>query len=182
MKPPKAVLLDVDGTLVDSNEAHARAYVDAGRDLGLSLAFDDVLRRIGKGGDKLIPEVSGEPEDEGVGARIAARKKAVFLERYLPRLVPTPGARDLLLRLREERIRRVVATSAGRAELGRGDELLMIGDTPYDVAAALRAGVRIVALRCGGWGDDDLRGALAIYDDPRAVLADFERSPLAGRG
>jgi phosphoglycolate phosphatase-like HAD superfamily hydrolase len=47
----------------------------------------------------------------------------------------------------------------------------MIGDTPYDVEAASRAGVAAIALRCGGWDDEALRGALAIYDGPWDLLA-----------
>src|SRR5262249_14733086 len=41
-------------------------------------------------------------------------------------------------------------------------QVVMLGDTPYDVEAACRAGVRIIALRCGGWGDPDLAGAAAV--------------------
>ena len=48
----------------------------------------------------------------------------------------------------------------------------MIGDTPYDVEAARRAGVASIGLRCGGhWSNADLRGAIAIFDDPAALLA-----------
>jgi HAD superfamily hydrolase (TIGR01549 family) len=50
------------------------------------------------------------------------------------------------------------------------DEAVMIGDTPYDIEAASKAGVRCIAVRCGGWDDESLRGAVAIYDDPAAVL------------
>jgi phosphoglycolate phosphatase-like HAD superfamily hydrolase len=55
----------------------------------------------------------------------------------------------------------------------------MIGDTPYDVEAASRAGVRAVAFRCGGWDDARLKGAVAIYDGPADLLARFAQSPLA---
>jgi hypothetical protein len=52
---------------------------------------------------------------------------------------------------------------------------LMIGDTPYDVEAAQRAGVPIITVRCGGlWNDADLRGSLSIFDDPADILAHFE--------
>lgn len=54
----------------------------------------------------------------------------------------------------------------------------MIGDTPYDVEAATKAGVVVVALRCGGWEDDALSGAAAIYDDPRDLLAHLGSSPF----
>jgi phosphoglycolate phosphatase-like HAD superfamily hydrolase len=50
----------------------------------------------------------------------------------------------------------------------------MIGDTPYDVVAGSRAGVRVIAFRCGGWGDEDLRGAAAIYDGPWDLLAHID--------
>jgi phosphoglycolate phosphatase-like HAD superfamily hydrolase len=55
----------------------------------------------------------------------------------------------------------------------------MIGDTPYDVEAADRAGIRTVAFRCGGWDDHALRGAIAIYDGPWDLLAKLDESPLA---
>ena len=54
----------------------------------------------------------------------------------------------------------------------------MIGDTPYDVEAAQRAGVPVIAFRCGGWSDHDLEGALAIYDGPWHLLSSLEDSAL----
>lgn len=59
------------------------------------------------------------------------------------------------------------------------DEAVMIGDTPYDVEAAKRAGIRIIAVRSGGWGDADLAGALAIYDHPADVLEHFSETPFS---
>jgi phosphoglycolate phosphatase-like HAD superfamily hydrolase len=66
----------------------------------------------------------------------------------------------------------------------RADEVVMIGDTPYDIEAATRLDVPTVALRCGGWWDDyALSGAVAIYDDPADLLAHYHESPLGqGRG
>ncbi len=55
----------------------------------------------------------------------------------------------------------------------------MIGDTPFDVEAAKRAGVSAAILRCGGWwNDDSFEGALAIYDDPADLLEKLAASPL----
>ena len=63
------------------------------------------------------------------------------------------------------------------------DRVLMFGDTPYDIEAAARAGVRTIALRCGGgWSEQDLAGALAIFDDPLDLLLHYDESPLVGRG
>jgi phosphoglycolate phosphatase-like HAD superfamily hydrolase len=57
----------------------------------------------------------------------------------------------------------------------------MVGDTPYDIESALRAGVRTIAFRSGGWQDPDLAKAVAIYDGPWDLLARMDESPL-GRG
>jgi phosphoglycolate phosphatase-like HAD superfamily hydrolase len=55
----------------------------------------------------------------------------------------------------------------------------MVGDTPYDIEAAGRAGMACIALRSGGWSDDALRGAVAIYDDPADLVAHFDELPFA---
>ncbi len=60
-----------------------------------------------------------------------------------------------------------------------GSEAIMVGDTPYDIEAAIRAGMLAIAVRCGGWRDPDLKGAIAIYDGPRDLLAHLAESPLA---
>jgi HAD superfamily hydrolase (TIGR01509 family) len=61
------------------------------------------------------------------------------------------------------------------------DRCVMLGDTSYDVEAATKSGVKVVAVRCGGSGDDDLRGAAEIYDDPAQVLERYAET-LIGRG
>ena len=61
------------------------------------------------------------------------------------------------------------------------DQTVMLGDTPYDIEAAEKAGVRTIALRCGGWPDNELKGALAIYNDPADLLAHYDASPLANK-
>ena len=66
-----AVLFDVDGTLVNSNDAHAHAWVEAFAEAGITVDFERVRRSIGMGGDKLMPEVAGIEEDSPVGARIS---------------------------------------------------------------------------------------------------------------
>lgn len=72
-----------------------------------------------------------------------------------------------------------------KAALERGElkpaEAIMLGDTPYDVEAATKARVAVIALRCGGWHDADLRGALAIYDDPADLLERYDESPIRKR-
>jgi phosphoglycolate phosphatase-like HAD superfamily hydrolase len=214
------VLLDVDGTLIDSNDAHARAWVDALRAHGYVVSFEQVRPLIGMGGDKLLPELTGLDPDSGDAERIGATRGELFLERELPTLRATRGARELLEHLLARGLELTVATSAKSREVralleqaGVSDLIelassaddadrskpdpdivraalrlsesqaahsVLLGDTPYDVEAATRSRVRTIALRCGGWWDDEaLGGAAAIYDDPADVLANYAESPLA---
>jgi beta-phosphoglucomutase-like phosphatase (HAD superfamily) len=64
---PRAAILDVDGTLVDSNDAHAHAWVTAFNEAGIDVSSDRVRRAIGMGGDKLLPHVSGLSAESKVG-------------------------------------------------------------------------------------------------------------------
>lgn len=73
----------------------------------------------------------------------------------------------------------VIEAALARLGLDAG-EVMMIGDTPYDIEAAARVGVRTIALRCGGWDEADLTGAVAVYADPAELLAKFDLSPLTG--
>lgn len=216
-----AVILDVDGTLVDSNDAHARAWVQAFGDHGITVAFDLVRRAIGMGGDKLMPAVAGIEEDSETGEKIGERRGEIFRQSFLPHLQPFQGVRALIERFAQDGYVLAVASSAKKEEL---DPLLdaagvsslisrrtssddaerskpdpdivqaavaragidpagaiMLGDTPYDVEAALRAGIRIVGLECGGWSRNDLKGASEVYRDPADLLARYDGSIFASR-
>jgi HAD superfamily hydrolase (TIGR01509 family) len=211
----KGVLLDIDGTLLFSNEAHARAFAEAADELGLKSDLPHIRRLIGKGGDKLIPEAFGVDSESPQGKKLGKLKVKIFSERYLPTLQPTPGARALVIRLLEDKLKVIVATSAKKTEARRlleragledlltemasaddaeeskpdpdilqaalkrigvtAGAAVMIGDTPYDVEAAQRAGMRMIAVRCGGWTDHDLKGASAVCDDPAELLVRYEQ-------
>jgi HAD superfamily hydrolase (TIGR01509 family) len=131
----KAVLFDVDGTLIDSNDQHARAWVAALAEAGYSIPFERVRPLIGMGGDKVLPElVPGLEEDSPQGKAIGEARKRSFKERELDTIPPTRGARELLEAVRARGVRVVVATSAKKSEL---DGLLARGDLGplVDVAA-----------------------------------------------
>jgi HAD superfamily hydrolase (TIGR01509 family) len=119
----EGVIFDVDGTLIDSNDAHAQAFVDALRESGYDIPFERVRRLIGKGADKLIPELIGKCDET-----VADRKKVIFKKQYLPRLRAFPKVEELLQKLRDLHVRLVVASSAGKDEL----------DALLDVAHASR--------------------------------------------
>ena len=112
-----ALILDVDGTLVESNEAHARAWVDVLTEDGFSVSVPQVQRLIGMGSDKLLPAAIGLDKDTPLGAQLTERRKEVFESRYLGSLKPTRGARALLDRLRADGIDLVVASAAEGEEL-----------------------------------------------------------------
>lgn len=219
MTPVRGVIFDVDGTLVDSNDEHARAWVEALAEFGYDARFDEARRLIGMGGDKILPALAGVEKESPEGARIAERRAELFTERYLPGLKAFPGAKDLLARIADLGIRIVVASSARKEELKKlleiagatryvedstsssdaerskpdpdiveaaferlgmkPGEVVMVGDTPYDIEAAGRAGIRTIGFRSGGWTDSGLSGAIAVYDGPADLAAHIDESPIA---
>ena len=108
----RTVLLDVDGTLIDSNDAHARAWVESLRAHGYVVPFEQVRPLIGMGGDKLLPELTGLDPESGEAERIGETRSELFLEEELRSLQPTRGARSLLEHLLGVGFELVVATSA----------------------------------------------------------------------
>ena len=122
----RAVLFDVDGTLVDSVDAHARAWAAAFAEAGYPIPIERIRPLIGMGGDRILPAlIPSLREDREPGKTIAARRAAIFRERELPSVRPARGARELLLAVRARRARVVVASSAKKDEL---DGLLARGD------------------------------------------------------
>jgi len=108
----RTVLLDIDGTLIDSNDAHARAWVDSLRDHGYVIPFEEVRPLIGMGGDKMLPILTGLDPDSGEAKRMTETRSQLFLKGELPTLRPTKGARALLEHLTSMGMELVVATSS----------------------------------------------------------------------
>src|SRR5215204_695544 len=113
----RTVLLDIDGTLIDSNDGHARAWVDSLRAHGYVVPFEQVRPLIGMGGDKVLPELTGLDPESGEAKRMSVTRSELFLERELPTLQPTRGARELLGHMLAEGLELVVATSAKTDEV-----------------------------------------------------------------
>ena len=113
----KGVIFDVDGTLLDSNDAHARSWVDAFAEAGYEVPFDVVRPLIGMGADKLLPKTIGISNESTEGKKLVERCSEIFQERHLPRLCPFKGARDLVQRVRSDGLKALVATSARDEQL-----------------------------------------------------------------
>ncbi len=114
----QGVIFDVDGTLVDSNDAHARAWQEALQEAGYRIPFERIRRLIGMGADQLLPEAIGVAANTPSGEAIAERRGQVFRERYLPQVKPLPGSRELVRRLRRDGYLLAIASSAQPDELG----------------------------------------------------------------
>ena len=205
--PTPSVLLDLDGTLVDSVYLHVVTWHRALKSAGYDVPAWRIHEGIGMGGERIVPWLIGRHVDDAEELKDAHKK--LFLD-LASELVPTPGAHDLLDDLRRREVPFIVATSAGGEtaeallaaldnpevevfnadsvdspkpapdllaaaleELGTStDDATMVGDSPWDAEAADRIGVRMLAVRCGGFGDGRLldAGASAVVDDPRALV------------
>jgi len=218
----QGVILDIDGTLVLSNDAHAQAWVEAFAAFGYEVKFEEVRPLIGMGGDQVLPKfASGLSSEEGKGKEIADHRKELIINKFSSNLAPANGTRQLISRMQDEGLHLIIATSATSQELTvllkaaqvddllnqdeaatssdakaskpapdivqvalkslkmQPDQVVMLGDTPYDIESANKAGVGVIAFRCGGFKDSQLKNALAIYNDPADLLAHYEESPLA---
>jgi HAD superfamily hydrolase (TIGR01509 family) len=120
-------LLDVDGTLIDSNAAHARAWVEAFAEHEVKATFEQVVRLIGMGGDKLVPAVTGI-DDAKWTKRLGERKNALFFERHFDGIAVFPQVRALLERMKAAGLTLVVATSAKDEELEKFLALAGVAD------------------------------------------------------
>lgn len=219
--PIKAILFDIDGTLVDSNDQHVTAWDQVFRDEGATFDRQLIHDQIGKGADMLVPTLMPDT-DEDTHERLGEAHGKIFKAQFLEGVKPFPGARDLLVRVHEAGQKVILASSASKAELdhyldlldahdlvaatttsddvgntkpapdifatalGKLDgcvpsEAVVVGDTPYDIQAAVKCGIATVALRSGKFSDEALReaGAVCLYDDVAALLANYDQSPLA---
>jgi HAD superfamily hydrolase (TIGR01509 family) len=114
----RAVLFDIDGTLMDSVNLHAQAWQEALARFGKEVKYEDVRSQIGKGGDKLLPVFLDEEELERFGEDLDEYRGGLYERQYLPWAKPFPGARDLLARLKQAGTLVGLASSCKRTELG----------------------------------------------------------------
>jgi HAD superfamily hydrolase (TIGR01549 family) len=212
-----AAILDVDGTLVDTNFHHAIAWYRAFRQHGVSLPIWRIHRSIGMGGDQLVSSLVGKPFDEEHGEAVRAAEKVLYME-LIDEVQPLEGARDLIADLRERGHSVVLASSAKPDEIDHYIDLLdarpliedrtdagdventkpepdlvqaavekagggtavMVGDSTWDCESAKRAGVPVLAVLTGGFGEQELldAGAVAVFHSLVHLREELENTPL----
>jgi HAD superfamily hydrolase (TIGR01549 family) len=119
-----AAILDIDGTLVDSNYQHTLAWYGALREHGHTVSMFRVHRLIGMGGDQLVRALLGDEVEERQGDAIRETEKERYMERYIDTVQPLDGARDLIVRLKEADRQVVLASSAKPDEVEHYLDLL----------------------------------------------------------
>jgi HAD superfamily hydrolase (TIGR01509 family) len=220
----KAVIFDIDGTLVDSVDLHAQAWKDTFKNFGKDVPYEQVRHQIGKGADQLLPVFFSREELEELGDEIEQYRSDIFKREYLPRVRAFPKVRELFERVTKGGKRIVLASSAKEDEInaykkianiddlvevetssddaekskphpdifkaaleGLGDvrpeDVIVVGDTPYDAEAAGKLGIRTIGLLSGGFPESELRsaGASRIFEDPADLLQSYDESPLGER-
>ena len=110
MAEPTIAVLDVDGTLIDSNYQHALAWYRALRSVGETYPCWRLHRLIGMGGDQLVTTLGGEDLERRVGDE-AREQQGKEVDAMLDEMSPLPGARDLLVAIKERGHRLVLASS-----------------------------------------------------------------------
>jgi HAD superfamily hydrolase (TIGR01509 family) len=113
----KAVIFDIDGTLVDSVDFHAQAWQEAFRKYGHDIALQDIRQQIGKGGDQLIPVFLNPEQQKQYGKQLEEDRGQIWKSKYMHRVRPFPRVRELMQRLLNDGKQIALASSA------KGDEL-----------------------------------------------------------
>src|SRR3954451_2228951 len=202
---PPAAILDIDGTLVDTNYQHAIAWYRAFRQHGIVLPVWKIHTHIGMGGDQLVASLTSSEVDESVGDDIRSAEKALYMA-LIEEVEPVSEAREFVADLKERGHTVVLASSAKADEVehyldlldardladdwtssadveetkpapdlvqtalekegGEPSDAVMIGDTPWDIEAAKKAGLPTIAVLTGGFSEAELRdaGAIAVFE------------------
>ena len=212
----KAIIFDLDGTLVDSVDYHTEAWVKAFQEYGYDFPFDKLRQQIGKGSELIVRELLSSKEAEKLESDILEYRQKYYQNNLLEKVQPFPKVKELFETIRADNLKIVLASSASKEnveyyqkllkvedlidgatssddvdkskpepdiflsaskKLGNiaADEVLVVGDSPYDASAAGKASLRSIGVLCGGFDRETLTlsGYVAIYQDPADLLDNY---------
>ena len=132
----RAVIFDIDGTLIDSVDMHARAWQEAFAHFGKKVAFDDVRSQIGKGGDQLIPVFLNKEEQQRFGESLEKFRGELWKKQYMHQVKPFPRVRELVERVKSEGLQVALASSAKSDEVEYYKKVAHIGDLVEEQTSA----------------------------------------------
>ncbi len=132
----RGIIFDIDGTLVNSVDLHARAWEEAFAEFGHALDFAAIRSQIGKGGDQLIPVFLSEPDRADHGRALEQRSSAIFKQSYLSQVRAFPGVRPLFQELRRRGVSVALASSAKQDELAEYKRIAGITDLVQAAASS----------------------------------------------
>jgi HAD superfamily hydrolase (TIGR01509 family) len=174
--PADAVLFDVDGTLIDSVDLHAKAWQETLAHFGKRVAFEDVRAQIGKGGDQLMPVFFSRDELSLRGKAIEAYRSDLYKGTYLKRIRAFPGTRELFQEIRRRGIRIALASSAKGDELEIYEQVARVDDlihaeTSKDDAKRSKPHPDIFQAALARLGKVDRNRSFVVGDTPWDVIA-----------
>jgi HAD superfamily hydrolase (TIGR01549 family) len=210
----QGLLFDIDGTLVDSNDYHARCWIEAFAHFGKHLGYDVIRHQIGKGGDLLVPDLLNAKEMREFGDAVKKYRSKLYKKKYLEEVKPFPFVERLFEELRAKKIRLALASSSNEEEVEYYTRLLnaeqfiegstsksdakfskpspeifeaaleragseakftfAVGDTPYDVLAAHRIAMPVIAVLSGGFERDLLAKSEFVLKDAGEIPGHFD--------
>ncbi len=212
-------ILDIDGTLVDTNYQHAIAWYRAFRQHEIVLPIWRIHRHIGMGGDQLVAALTDDRTEDEQGDEIRSAEKTLYFQ-LIDEVQPMAGSRELIEQLKARGHKVVLASSAKADEVDHyldlldareladdwttsadvestkpapdlvtsalkkvgasPDDAVMVGDTPWDVEAAGKAGVKTLAVRTGGFAVSELEeaGAAAVFESVNELCEKLGQTPL----
>ena len=212
----KAIIFDLDGTLVDSVKYHAEAWVKAFKEYGYDFSHEKLSQQIGKGSEYIVGELLSSEEAEKLHSDIAKYRKQYYQDNLLEKVQPFPKVKELFETIKADNIKLVLASSAREETIEHyqklldiedltdgatstddvekskpepdiftsalakldgitSEEVIVVGDSPYDAIAANKINLTTIGLLGGGFSAETLTdaGCVAIYKDPAELLDNY---------
>ena len=172
----KAVIFDIDGTLIDSVNEHAESWVRTFKKFGKDVSIEEARKLIGMGSDQFLNDYFSKKEVEEKKEAIDKYRSKLFAKEYMPKIKPFPKVRDLFLKLKKEGIKFVLASSATEEEVAKYEEIAGIKDlvekrTSTDDAEKSKPEPDIFLVAYDKLENIDKQNAVVIGDTPHDAIA-----------